>query len=458
MRPHDIQRRVPARFERQAATRVKVGWQVGWAEALAERTVSADEAVQRIRSGDRVFVHGAAAVPQRLLAALMQRAPELQGVEIVHLHTEGPAPYVAPEMEGHFRHRALFIGANVRRAVQEGRADYVPVFLSDIPALFASGQLPIDVALLNVSEPDAHGFCSFGTSVDCVKAAAETARTVIAQLNPQMPRTLGDSFIHVNDIDLAVRVSEPLYEIEPEPPTDVERKIGEHVAELIEDGSTLQIGIGGVPNAVLAALRDKRDLGIHSEMFSDGVLDLVEAGVITGAAKTIHRGKIVAAFVLGTSRLYRWVHDNPMVEMHPVEYTNDTDVIRRNYKMVAINSALQVDITGQVCAESLGTRLFSGVGGQMDFIRGAAQSPGGKPIIALPSTAKDGTISRIVPVLPEGAGVTTTRAHVHYIVTEYGVASLHGKSIRERAEELIAIAHPDFRDELRAWAKQHAYL
>ncbi len=428
-----------------------------WRAALADRTVSAEEAIGRVQSGDRVFLHGEAAVPQTLLTALVARAPQLRDTEVVHLHANGPAPHAAPEMAGHLRHRALFIGPNMRQAVNEGRADFTPIFLSDIPALFTSGQLPVDVALLNVSEPDEHGYCSLGTSVDVAKAAAESGKLVVAQLNPQVPRTLGDAFIHVDDIDLAVRADEPLLEHPAEPSTEVERHIGEYVADLIEDGSTLQLGIGGVPNAVLAALRDKRDLGIHTEMFSDGVMELVEAGIVNGEAKTLHTGKIVACFIMGTQQLYRWVDDNPFVEMHPADYTNDTAIIRRNAKMVAINSAIQIDLTGQVCADSIGTRFFSGVGGQMDFMRGAALSPGGKPIIALPSTAKDGTISRIVPTLAIGAGVTTTRAHVHYIVTEYGVASLHGKSIRERVNELIGVAHPDFRDELRSWAREQKY-
>ncbi len=429
-----------------------------WEAALAQRTVTADEAVRHIHSGDRVFLHGASAAPRALLEALVERAPELRNVEVVHLHVNGPAPHVAPEMAGHLRHRALFIGHNVREAVNAGRADFVPIFLSDIPALFTSGQLPIDAALLNVSEPDEHGYCSLGTSVDCAKAAAESAKLVIAQLNPRVPRTLGDAFVHADDIDLAVRVEQSLDVVTAEPSTEVERRIGVYVADLVEDGSTLQLGIGGVPDAVLQALRDKRDLGIHTEMFSDGVVDLAEAGVVTGAAKTLHPGKIVACFMMGSDRLYRWVDDNPMVEMHPADYTNDTAIIRRNARMVAINSALQVDLTGQVCADSIGSRLFSGVGGQMDFMRGAALSPGGKPIIALPSTAKDGALSRIVTTLAEGAGVTTTRAHVHYVVTEHGVASLHGKSVRERAHELIGIAAPQFRDELRFWAQRQHYI
>jgi 4-hydroxybutyrate CoA-transferase len=374
------------------------------------------------------------------------------------MHTDGPAPHVAPGLAGHLRHRALFVGSNVREAVNDGRADFVPVFLSDIPALFTSGQLPLDVALIHVSPPDAHGYCSLGTSVDVVPAAVQAARLVIAQINPRMPRTLGNSFIQLGQIDLAVEADTSLFEHQVPPPTDLEQRIGTHVANLVEDGATLQLGIGGIPNAALAALTDRKDLGVHTEMFSDGLLDLVEAGVLTGRAKTIHPGKIVTTFLMGSQRLYDWVHDNPMLEMHPVDYTNDTSIIRRNTRMTAINSALQVDLTGQVCADSIGTRIYSGVGDQMDFMRGAALSQGGKAIIALPSTAKDGGISRIVPTLAMGAGVTTTRAHVQYLVTEFGVAYLHGKSIRERAQALIGIAHPDFRDQLTAWARTERYL
>jgi len=420
--------------------------------------VSADEAVAQVRSGDRVFLHGASATPAVLLDALVARATTLERVELVHMHADGPAPHVAAEMDGHIRHRALFIGANVRDAVNLGRADFVPVFLSDIPALFSNGALPLDVAFIQVSPPDAHGYCSLGTSVDVAKAATESARTVIAQVNACVPRTLGDSFIHADQIHCAVRVDRPLLAHTIAPISPTEQRIGEYVADLVEDGATLQLGIGGIPNAALAAMRGKRDLGVHTEMFSDGLLDLVEAGVVTSAAKTLHPGKIVTTFLMGSQRLYDWVDDNPMIEMHPVDYTNDTAIIRRNARMTAINSAIQVDLTGQVCADSMGTHLYSGVGGQMDFMRGAALSAGGKPIIALPSTARQGTVSRIVATLAEGAGVTTTRAHVHYIVTEHGVAYLHGKSIRERAEALISIADPAFRDELRAWAQQTHYL
>jgi 4-hydroxybutyrate CoA-transferase len=420
--------------------------------------VSPREAVQHIRSGHRVFVHGAAVTPQVLLHALVARADALHDVEIVHMHANGPAPHVAPEMAGHLRHRALFIGPNTRQAVNDGRADFVPIFLSDIPHLFTGGQLPLDVALIHVSLPDRHGYCSLGTSVDCSRAAVDSARLVIAQINPRVPRTFGNSFIHLDQIDFAVEVDAPLLVHDVEAISDTERRIGAFVADLIDDGATLQLGIGGIPNAALAEMGSKRDLGVHTEMFSDGLLDLVEAGVVTGAAKSMHQGKIVTTFVMGSQRLYDWVHDNPTVELHPVDYTNDTAIIRRNTRMTAINAALQVDLTGQVCADSIGTRLFSGVGGQMDFMRSAALSPGGKAIIALPSTAKGESISRIVPVLAEGAGVTTTRAHVQYVVTEYGVAYLHGMSIRERSEAMIGIAHPAFREGLAAWAREHNYL
>jgi acyl-CoA hydrolase len=426
--------------------------------AARTQFVSAEQAVAHIQSGQRVFLHGAVATPHVLLCALVERAPHLEDVEIVHLHAAGPAPHVDPAMAGHLRHRALFVGSNVRQAVSDGRADFVPIFLSDIPHLFTSRRLPLDVALIHVSPPDAHGYCSLGTSVDAAMAAVASASLVIAQINPRMPRTLGNSFVRLDQIDLAVEVDVPLPSQTIEPPTLTEQRIGAYVAELVDDGATLQLGIGGIPNAALAAMLGKRDLGVHTEMFSDGLLDLVEAGVVTGAAKTLHRGKIVTTFLTGSQRLFDWVHDNPMLEMQPVDYTNDTAIIRRNARMTAINSAIQVDLTGQVCADSIGTRIYSGVGGQMDFMRGAALSPGGKAIIALPATAKSGTVSRIVPTLAEGAGVTTTRAHVQYIVTEYGVAELHGKSIRERATALIGIADPASRAELSAWAQREHYL
>jgi acyl-CoA hydrolase len=413
----------------------------------------AAEALRLVRSGDRVFVHGAAAAPRYLIEALTNRAPELDRVEIIHLHSNGPAPYVAPEMAPHFRHRALFVGGNVREAVQAGRADFVPVFLSDIPALFRNGSLPLDVALLNVSPPDSHGFCSLGTSVDVALAAVQSAKTVIAQINYAMPRSLGDSFVHTSHFAATVEVHEPPVPVLPEPPTAEDQAIGRHVAALVEDGATIQMGIGAIPNAVLALLGGHKDLGVHTEMFSDGVVDLVNAGVINGARKPVHRGKVVAAFVTGTQKTYRFIDNNPMIEMRPCDYTNDTALIRRHQNMTAINSAIQIDITGQVCADSIGARVYSGVGGQMDFMRGAALAQGGRPIIALPATAKHGAISRIVTQLLPGAGVTTTRGHVHYVVTEYGVAYLHGKSLRERAAALIELAAPQFREQLEREAR-----
>lgn len=422
------------------------------------RVVDPDEAVSGISSGQQVFVHGGAATPSVLLEALVQRAPDLRDVGVVHFHTEGPGPHLAPAMAGHFRHRALFIGANAREAVNEGRADYVPVFLSDVPELFSTGVLPLDAALVNVTPPDAHGFCSLGTSVDAALAATRAARVVIAQLNRSVPRTLGDSFIHVDEIDLGVEVDVAPYEHLDPPVNDVERRIGEYVAELVPDGATLQMGIGSIPAAVGLALRDKRDLGVHTELFTDVVLDLVESGALTGAAKEVNRDKIVSAFLMGSRRLYDFVDDNPMVEMRPVDYTNDTSVIRRFRRMVAVNSAIGVDLTGQVAADSIGTRFYSGVGGQMDFMRGAALAEEGRAIIALPSTAANGTISRISAVLPEGAGVVTSRAHVRTVVTEYGVAELFGRSVRERSHELIAIAHPDFRDRLAHEARARYHL
>jgi len=422
------------------------------------RIVDPDEAVAGIRSGDHVYLHCAAATPSILLDALVARAPELRGVSMVHLHVEGPGPHLAPEMAPHFRHRALFVGPNARAAINEGRADYVPVFLSDVPRLFRSGTLPLDAVLVNATPPDSHGFCSLGVSVEAIHAAIDAARTVIVQLNRSMPRTLGESFIHVNDIDLAVEVDVPPYERPLEPIGDVERRIGEFVADLVPDGATLQLGIGAIPAATALALRGKRDLGIHTEMFTDAIVDLVEAGVVTGARKDRNRDKIVAAFMMGTKRLYAFVDDNPMIEMRSVDFTNDTHVIRSFSKMIAINSAIEVDLTGQVVADSIGPRVYSGVGGQMDFVRGAALAPEGRAIIALPSMAGGKPVSRIVPAIKEAAGVVTTRAHARTVVTEWGVAELFGRSIRERAQALVAIAHPDMRDELTASARRLGYL
>lgn len=386
-------------------------------------------------------------MPHELVRAMVARAEELRDVEVVQLHTEGPAPYAEPQFSKSFRVNALFISSNVRKAVEEGRADYTPIFLSEVPALVRSGKFPIDVALIQVSPPDRHGYCSLGVSVEATKAAVLGARYVIAQVNSQMPRTHGDGLIHVDNISALVHHDEPIPEILVPPPSEREAKIGAFCAELVEDGATIQMGIGAIPNAVLTALTQHKDLGVHTEMFSDGLIDLVHSGVVTGRFKRVHPGKIVAGFVLGTRRLYDFVDDNPLVAMLDIAYVNDTSVIRRNPKVTAINSAIEVDITGQVCADSIGTRQYSGVGGQMDFIRGASLSEGGRPIIALPSTTSRGE-SRIVSLLKPGAGVVTTRAHVHYVVTEYGAANLHGKSLRQRAKALIDIAHPDHRAEL----------
>ena len=418
------------------------------------RIVSAAEAVAQVASGEQIFLHGACATPALLLDALVARAPELYDVGIVHLHSEGPAPHLAPDMAGHFRHQALFIGANARTAIAEGRAVYIPTFLSDAPRLFERGVIPLDWAFVNVTRPDRHGFCSLGTSVDVALAAVRAARRVVAQLNTAMPRTLGDGAVHVSAIDMGVEVDAPPYEIAPSPLGEVERRIGERVAELVPEGATVQLGIGGIPSAVAAALGHHRELGIHSEMFTDAVVDLVERGVITGARKEINRGKLVAAFVMGTRRLYAFIDDNPMVEMRPADYTNDSAVIRRFRRMVAINSAVEIDLTGQVCADSIGHRLISGVGGQMDFIRGATLAEEGRAIIALPSTAAHDTRSRLVATLAPGAGVVTTRAHLETVVTEWGTAHLHGRSIPARARALIAIAHPAFREQLEREARE----
>ena len=418
------------------------------------KVVSAAEAVAGIRSGQQLFVHGGAATPSVLLDALVARAPEMRDVGIIHIHTEGPAPHLAPEVAESFRHRALFIGGNARAAVNDGRADYVPVFLSDIPELFTTGVYPLDAVLINVSPPDAHGYCSLGTSVDAVLSAIHVADTVIAQINSRMPRTLGDSFVSVDQIDLGVEVDQPPHEHMLGEVGEVERRIGEYVAELVPDRATIQMGIGSIPTAVAMALRTKRDLGVHTELLTDPVIDLVETGAVTGDAKEINRGKIVSAFLMGSQRLYDFVDDNPMIEMRPVDYTNDTTVIRRFRRMVAINSALSIDVTGQVSADSIGTRFYSGVGGQMDFMRGAALAPEGRAIIALPSRAAGGEISRIVAVLAPGAGVVTSRAHVRTVVTEFGVAELFGRSIRERVAALISIAHPNTREDLAHEARR----
>jgi len=431
---------------------------MSWQDQYRQKVCTPAEAVKAVKSGDRIFLTGNCSVPSKILAALVDRAPELKNVEINQALTVGSADYVAPEMEGHLRVNTMFISHNTRKAVQEGRADFTPVLLSEFPLLFKNKVLPVNVAFVHLSPPDAHGYCSFGVEVGLSKSPAESSEIIIAEVNEQMPRTLGDTFIHVSDIDYIVPVDYELPELamgEGKPSETVE-KIAGFIAELIPDEATMQMGIGAVPDAVLKYLYDKKDLGIHTELFSDGVIDLVEAGVITNAKKTIHPGKIIAGFVLGTKQLYDWVHNNPLIEFLRTEYVNDPFIISQNHRMVAINSAIEVDLTGQICADSIGTKLYSGVGGQLDFIYGSSRSKGGVPIIALPSKAKD--FSRIVPTLKTGAGVVTTRNHVHYIVTEFGVANLYGKTIHERAQALINIAHPDFKEELTEQARELHYI
>ena len=433
---------------------------MSWMKTYESRVTTAEEAVKAVKSGDRIFLTGNCSVPRKLMEALVAHAPELENVEICHALTIGSSDYVAPEMEGHIRANALFIGPNVRQAVQKGWADFTPVLLSEFTLLFKQGILPLDVTFAHLSPPDEHGFCSYGIETGLTKSPAEASKIIIAEVNENMPRCLGDSFIHVSHLDYIVPVDYPLLEL---PMTegglsDIHVKIGEYVAELIPDGATMQMGIGAIPDAVLNFLYDKKDLGIHTELFSDSVIDLVEDGVLTNARKTLHPGKITAGFMLGTKRLYEWVHDNPLIELHRTEYVNDPFVIAQNYRQVAINSAIEIDLTGQVCADSIGPKLYSGVGGQLDFIYGASRSEGGVPIIALPATAKGGTLSRIVPMLKQGAGVVTSRYHVHYVVTEYGVARLYGKTIRQRAQALINVAAPQFRDELTRAAKELHYI
>ncbi|MCK6568473.1 MAG: 4-hydroxybutyrate CoA-transferase [Chloroflexi bacterium] len=427
------------------------------------RVTTAQEAVKAIKSGNRIFLTGNVSVPQKVLAALVEYAPNLKDVEICQALTVGAADYVSPEMEGHLRVNSMFISANIRKAVQEGRADFTPVFLSELPLLFKNGILPVDVAVIHVSLPDEHGFCSLGVEVGLTKSPAESAKIIIAEVNEKMPRTLGDSFIHISRFTHIVPVNYDIPELPMggEGEAELVQKIAGYVAGLIPDGATMQLGIGSIPDAVLKYLLDKKDLGIHTELFSDGVIDLVNAGVLTNARKSLHPGKIVAGFILGTKRLYEWVDDNPLIELHRSEYVNDPFVIAQNERMVAVNSAIEVDLTGQVCADSIGPKLYSGVGGQLDFIYGASRSKGGVPIIALPSTAvmKDGkALSKIVSMLKPGAGVVTSRNHVRFVVTEFGVADLYGKTIRQRAQALIAVANPQFRDELTKQAKELHYL
>ena len=427
------------------------------------KMVTAEEAVKCIKSHDKILIHSNCAFPAKIVEAMVNRKDDLEQVEIYHALTVGELPYLRPGMEGHFIHNATFIGKNSREAVQDGRADFIPIFLSEIPLLFKNGAIKLDVALIHVSPPDEHGFCSYGVEVGLTKTGAESARIVIAQVNKNMPRTLGDSFIHVGKINYMIESDEDIKELpqsedlSPES-LNIYSKIGENIAGLIDDGSTLQLGIGAIPNAVLGYLYNKKALGIHTELFSDGVIGLVEAGIITNEMKTLHPGKIIAGFVLGTKKLYDFIDNNPLIEFHRQEYVNDPFIVSKNYKMVAINSAIEVDLTGQVCSDSIGTKLFSGFGGQLDFIRGAARSEGGKPIIALPSTAKNNSISKIVPFLQQGAGVVTSMGDVHYVVTEFGVAQLFGKCVRERVKELVKIAHPDFRESLMKYAVDNKYV
>lgn len=429
-----------------------------WMSQYQPKIVPPEKAVRVIKDNDRVFMTGNASVPQVLLQALVEYAPELCDVEITQVLALAGDEYAAPHMSPHLRVNALFISENVRKAVNEGRADFTPAFLGEIPALFANGILPLDVAMIQVSPPDEHGFCSFGIEVGVTKTAAASAKIILAEVNPKMPRTLGDSFIHVSKLDYIVEVDYDLPEIHMAGGGEVADQIGQHIAGMIPDGATLQTGIGAIPDAVLRYLTNHKHLGIHTELFADGVVDLFEQGVITCEKKSFHPGKIVAGFLLGTRRLYDFVHDNPVVEFHPTEYVNDPFNVAQNDNMVAINSAIEIDVTGQVCADSIGTRFYSGVGGQVDFIRGAARSKGGIPIIAMPSTAQRGKVSRIVPTLKPGAGVVTTRNDVHYVVTEFGVADLYGRSVRERAKALIDIAHPDFREELSEQAEELYHL
>jgi 4-hydroxybutyrate CoA-transferase len=431
---------------------------MNWENIYRRKVTDVNGALALIKSGNRVYIGGGAGVPIELTKGLTSVAANLRNVELTHILTFAEAPYARPEYQDSFRVNALFIGPNVRQAVHDGRADFTPVFLSDIPGLFRDGTLPIDVALISVTPPDEHGFCSFGVEVGTTKPAAESARIVLAEVNRQMPRTLGDCFIHVSRLHKIIEVDYPIPEA-PQAGGSVQHlKVGQHIAELVPNGATLQMGIGSIPDAVLSNLGGHKDLGIHTELFSDGIIDMVENGVITCAKKTFHQGKIISGFMFGTRRLYQFIRNNPMIELHPSDYVNDPFNIARNEKMVAINSAVQVDLTGQVCADSIGHRFYSGVGGQVDFIRGAARSKGGLPIVAFLATARENAVSRIVPTLYEGSGVVTTRNDVHYVVTEYGIARLHGKTVRQRAQALIAIAHPEFRQELTRAANQLGYL
>lgn len=420
-----------------------------WREIYKEKLTTAEEAVKNIKSCDRVVLSHAVGEPRELVKAMVDNHESYEGVEVVHMVALGPGEYTKPEMSNHFRHNALFVGASTRTAVKEARADYTPVFFSEVPRLFKKGYMPVDVVMLQVSPPDAHGNFSIGTSCDYTKPAVESAKVVMVEVNKQMPRTLGDNFVNVADVDFIIEADYPLVELKPSRITEIEEAIGKNCAELIEDGSTLQLGIGSIPDAVLMFLKDKKDLGIHSEMFSDGVVDLYNAGVITNNKKTIHKGKMIVTFLMGTRKLYDFINDNPQVELYPVDYVNNPAVIMQNYKMVSINSCIQVDLMGQVVSETIGPVQFSGVGGQVDYVRGTSMAEDGKSILAMPSTASKGKVSRIVACIDKGAAVTTSRNDVHYVVTEYGIADLRGKTLGERAEALIGIAHPDFREQLR---------
>ncbi len=423
-----------------------------------DRIISAEAAANLVKSGQRIFLTGNCSTPQEFLTALVNRYEEVREVQLVQLLGMGPGDYVTPDMAEHIRINSLFIAPNIRKAVNEGLADFTPVFLSEIPKLFRTGRLVLDMAVIQVSPPDKHGFCSYGVEIGVSKSAAESAGIVIAEVNPNMPRTLGDSFIHINDINHFVEVNYELPELVAPPPSPLQDQIASHIAELIPNGATMQLGIGGIPDAVLRRLTGHQNLGVHTELFSDGVMDMIERGVITNAMKSIHPGKVVSGFVIGSRKLYDYIHDNPIFELKPTEYVNDPFIVSQNFRMVSVNSAIEVDITGQVCADSIGPRFFSGVGGQLDFVRGAARSKEGMTFIALPSTAKKNTLSRIVPQLKAGAGVVTTRNDVHYIATEYGVVDLWGRSISERVHAIVSIAHPDFREDLLKYAREQNYI
>lgn len=437
---------------------------MSWREKYKSKVLTSDNALKVVKSGDKIVIQPGCAAPMELIRALVRKKDDLLDVLLYHILIVGDLPYLAPGMEKHFKHKAFFIGGNTRRSVNEGRAEFIPIFLSEVTMLFKRGIITPDISLINVSPPDDHGFCSYGIDVGNIKTPTEKAKVVIAQINHEMPRGLGNSFIHLNKIDYIVEHDEALMELPQVDPNASEEvlaaydKIGQYIAEMIEDGSTLQMGIGAIPDSVMKYLKDHKDLGIHTEMFSDGIVELVEEGIINGERKELHPGKIIAGFVLGTKKSFDFIDNNPIFEFHPQEYVNDPFIIAKNNKMIAINSAIEIDLTGQVCSDSIGTKFYSGIGGQVDFIRGAAHSDGGKPIIAVPSTTKDGKISRIVPTLQQGAGVVTSRGDVHYIVTEYGVANLFGKSIQERAKALINITHPKFRDELSHFANSTYYI